>query len=112
MMTNDLILDNEMKNVDTSGSSIADMSMADLPKAMRDPIVASREILGSAKPIVEKNKVEVKPECQTRKVQKVSMNLFIMENCDILVINNPQYTSVYAKEIFENLKAVEVFYLH
>jgi len=30
-----------------------------------------------------------------------------MENCDILEINNPQYASVYAKEIFQNLKAEE-----
>jgi len=30
-----------------------------------------------------------------------------MENCDILEINNPQYVSVYAKEIFENLKVDE-----
>lgn len=108
MIANDLALDSEMKVVDTSGSSITDLSMADFPKAMRDPIVASREILVSSKPAVEKAKADVKPESQTRKVQKVSMNLFAMENCDILEINNPQYTSVYAKEIFENLKAVEV----
>jgi len=103
MMANDLMLDNEMKATDTSASSIADLSMADFPKAMRAPLLASRELLGS-KPVKE----AVKPaDCQARKIQKVSLNLFAMENCDILEINNPQYTSVYAKEIFENLKAEE-----
>jgi len=106
LITNDQTLDNEMKTADTSDSSFTDLSMADFPKSMKDPIIASRELL-AAKPTLEKNKESIKPEALPRKLQKVSLNLFAMENCDILEINNPQYASVYAKEIFKNLKADE-----
>jgi len=105
LMANDLMLDNEMKTNDTNGVA-GDLSMADFPKAFEDPLLASREIL-CTKSAGEKNKEVTKAENPPKKLQKVSLNLFTMENCDILEINNPQYVSVYAKEIFENLKAVE-----
>jgi len=110
LMANDLMLDNEMRVADVIGNTEADLSLADFPKAPGDPLLASREILCS-KPVVEKSKAAVNVEVQPKRLQKkASLNLFTMENCDILEINNPQYVSLYAKEIFDNLKAVEEKY--
>ena len=82
--------------------------MAELPKTTRDPLLASRELLSFNKLNLEKEKVALKVEIQTKRFQKIPMNLFSMENCDILEINNPQFVSVYAKEIFSHLLTVEV----
>lgn len=80
-----------------------DLSLAELPKTTKDPLLASRELLSS-----KQGQDNQKYGLQTKRVQKVPMNLFTMENCDILNVNNPQYVSVYAKDIFDHLIAVEV----
>lgn len=81
--------------------------MADLPKSVREPLLASRELL-SLKQNLEKQKSLPKYDSQSLRLQKVPLNLSTMENCDILEIKNPQFVSVYAKEIFDGLVAIEV----
>ena len=81
--------------------------MADLPKSVREPLLASRELL-SLKQTLEKQKSLPKYDSQSLRLQKIPLNLSTMENCDILEIKNPQFVSVYAKEIFDGLVSIEV----
>jgi len=94
----------DIKAIDNLRYDMIDLSLAELPKTTKDPLLASRELL-SSKTALEKSNIQTNGK--TKCVQKVPMNLFTMENCDILNVSNPQYVSVYAKDIFDHLLAVE-----
>lgn len=85
-----------------------DLSAVEIPKTTRDPLLASRELL-SHKQNIDKEKLYSKAEMQQKRPpQKAPMNLYTMENCDLLELNNPQYVVGYVKEIFDYLTAAEV----
>lgn len=96
----------DIKAMDNLRQDMIDLSLAELPKTTKDPLLASRELLSSKQ--YQEGLKSTFQIGQTNRVQKVPMNLFTMENCDILNVGNPQYVSVYAKEIFDHLLTVEV----
>jgi len=79
--------------------------LAELPKTTKDPLLASRELL-SFKFNPERERLH--PQSRVAP-QRIPLRLFEMENCDLLNVNNPQYVTTYAKEIFEHLLNVEVY---
>jgi len=82
-----------------------DLSLAELPKTTKDPLLASRELL-SFKFNPEKDRIN--PQSRVAP-QRIPLRLFEMENVDLFNVNNPQYVAIYAKEIFEHLLDVEVY---
>jgi hypothetical protein len=105
-LASDTNITDSTKVIEGYRSDGIDLGSLELPKTTRDPLLASRELL-SLKPNIEKEKVLPKVEVPPKRPQKVPMSLFTMENCDILEVGNPQYVSVYAKEIFDHLLSVE-----
>ncbi len=84
-----------------------DLSLAELPKTTKDPLLASRELL-SSRSLQEREKTMTQVNAQQKKITK---SITTMENCDVQAINNPQYVSLYAKEVFDHLLSVEVYLL-
>jgi len=94
---------NEARHFNFAKQDPFDLSLAELPKTTKDPLLASRELL-SFKFNPEKDRIN--PQSRVAP-QRIPLRLFEMENCDLFNVNNPQYVSIYAKEIFEHLLNVE-----
>lgn len=97
---------NETRHFNFNRQDPFDLSLAELPKTTKDPLLASRELL-SFKFNPEKDRIN--PQSRVAP-QRIPLRLFEMENVDLFNVNNPQYVAIYAKEIFEHLLDVEVYF--